>query len=81
VFWGYAALGVVKLLFTLGLSGAVEAEKDAVPETQPLLGAAPEMPVKKRSFLPHVSSESRAIALTLCLLFGLDAFASGLAPL
>lgn len=82
VFWGYAVLGGVKLLFTLGLSRAVEAEK--TEETQPLLGGETREEggkKKKMSLMPHVSAESRGIAVTLCLLFGLDAFASGLAPL
>lgn len=81
VFWGYAVLGAVKLLFTLGLSRAVEAESSH--ETEPLLSGETreEGAKKKMSLMPHVSAESRGIAVTLCLLFGLDAFASGLAPL
>jgi hypothetical protein len=31
--------------------------------------------------LPSISKESRVIVLNLCILFALDAFASGLAPL
>ncbi|KID83390.1 MFS transporter [Metarhizium guizhouense ARSEF 977] len=93
VFWGYAGLGVVKLLLTLGLSRAVEAEGKTATEggpagteteTEPLLAAAGEAPPERRSWrslMPHVTAESRAIAATLCLLFGLDAFASGLASL
>ncbi|KAK5998882.1 putative membrane protein [Cladobotryum mycophilum] len=39
-------------------------------------------PTKRRfSLLPDISKESYAILLKLCLLFGLDAFASGLASL
>ncbi|KID61561.1 MFS transporter, partial [Metarhizium hybridum] len=92
VFWGYAGLGAVKLLLTLGLSRAVEADgktategRPSGTETEPLLAAAAgEAPPQRRSWrslMPHVTAESRAIAATLCLLFGLDAFASGLAPL
>lgn len=80
VFWGYAVLGALKLLFTLGLSRAVEAEEVDV-ETEPLLNRETQVKRRWRSLVPHVSAESRAIAVTLCLLFALDAFASGLAPL
>jgi len=34
-----------------------------------------------RSMLPEISKESRIIVANLCILFALDAFASGLAPL
>lgn len=92
VFWGYAALGVVKVLLSIALSSAVEAEKKATPlpssETAPLLPTADvddgEEPKRKyafRSLLPDISKESRPIVFNLCLLFALDAFASGLAPL
>ena len=90
VFWGYAVIGVIKLLLTLGLSKACEAEKKqpapvADPETAPLLGDhAQAQKTKKstfRSLLPEISPESRIIVLNLCLLFALDAFASGLASL
>lgn len=90
VFWGYAAIGVIKLLLTLGLSNACEAEKkQPVPaadtETAPLLGdnAQAQKPKKStfRSLLPEISPESRIIVFNLCLLFALDAFASGLASL
>ncbi|KHN96187.1 Major facilitator superfamily domain, general substrate transporter [Metarhizium album ARSEF 1941] len=93
LFAGYALLGVVKLLLTLALSPAVEADRTKRngprSESEPLLNgqtAAPEeVPANARptwaSLVPHVTAESRAIAATLCLLFGLDAFASGLAPL
>ncbi|OAQ65835.1 MFS general substrate transporter [Pochonia chlamydosporia 170] len=80
IFWGYAVLGALKLLFTLGLSRAVEAEEVDV-ETEPLLNRETQVKRSWRSLVPHVSAESRAIAVTLCLLFALDAFASGLAPL
>lgn len=91
VFWGYAVFGMLKLLLTLALSKAVEQEKKvapiADPETAPLLGdgAEDEEYTKKGNWLlskmPKFSSESRIIVLNLCILFALDAFASGLAPL
>jgi hypothetical protein len=92
VFWGYAAVGLIKLCLAMALSKACEAEKKAPPpaadpETAPLLGdsAEDEEPKKKRSkllsMLPEISKESRIIVLNLCILFALDAFASGLAPL
>lgn len=90
VFWGYAVIGVIKLLLALGLSKACEAEhKQSVPtpdpETAPLLGDDVQSQKAKkstfRSLLPKISPESRIIVFNLCLLFALDAFASGLAPL
>jgi hypothetical protein len=92
VFWGYSAVGVIKLLLTLGLSNACEAEKKPLgpapasdPETAPLLGdnAKAHNPKKLaiRSLLPEISTESRLIVINLCLLFALDSFASGLASL
>jgi len=62
-------------------------------ETAPLLGDDVSPPVTKpypesqrrrgglTSLLPAISPESRGILLSLCLLFALDSFASGLAPL
>jgi len=98
VFWAYAILGVLMLLFTLPLSPATEAQPKTQnlagvqsvnedPETAPLLqdsSVTPEPKITKsrwRSALPQISSESRSIVLSLCLLFGLDAFASGLSAL
>ncbi|KAE9377095.1 MFS general substrate transporter [Stipitochalara longipes BDJ] len=92
VFWGYAAVGLIKLCLAMALSKACEAEKKqappaADPETAPLLGdgAEDEEPKKKQSrllaLLPEISKESRIIVVNLCILFALDAFASGLAPL
>lgn len=92
VFWGYAAVGIIKLLLTVGLSKACEAERkqpvptpDPDPETAPLLGDMVEAQKPKkstfRSLLPEISAESRVILLNLSLLFALDAFASGLASL
>lgn len=89
VFWAYAAFGILKLVLSLALSKAVEAEKQTAPptytETAPLLGGAAENDEPKRSkfrsLLPEISAESKVIVFNLCLLFALDAFASGLAPL
>jgi hypothetical protein len=89
VFWGYAAFGIIKFFLALALSKKCELEKKPVPaadpETAPLLGdGADDMEPKKskfRSWLPDISAESRVVVLSLCVLFALDAFASGLAPL
>jgi len=88
VFWGYAAFGVIKMILALALSKNVEAEKKKISppdtETAPLLGDSAEIiePKKSRlrSLLPNISAESKTIVSYLCLLFALDAFASGLAP-
>jgi len=92
IFWGYAIVGIIKFLLAISLSKAVEANKEkeiptAVdPETAPLLGDNSEEPERKtkssiRALLPKISVESRTIILNLCLLFAVDSFASGLAPI
>lgn len=90
VFWGYAAIGVIKLLLALALSKACEAEKKRPTpptdtETAPLLVADAQAQTKNksalRSLLPEISAESKMIVFNLCLLFALDSFASGLASL
>lgn len=91
IFWGYAVVGIIKLLLALALSTAVEAEKKVQtiqdPETAPLLGdgAEDEEPKKSQNWfmsrIPDIGIESRVIVFNLCILFALDAFASGLAPL
>lgn len=96
VFWGYAVFGFIKFILSLALSKNVEAEKKPKqaastgqdPESAPLLGngANGRAPAKEKkpsllALLPEISKESRVIVLNLCLLFALDAFASGLAPL
>ena len=89
VFWAYTAFGILKLILSLALSINVEAEKKTVPsaytESAPLLAGAAENDEPKkskfRSLLPEISAESKIIVFNLCLLFALDAFASGLAPL
>jgi len=95
IFFAYAVCGLIKLALALALSENIEADKPEAapqqdPETAPLLeendadeDAAPKKP-KKRSFasiLPSISPESRIIVINLCLLFALDALASGLVPL
>lgn len=93
-FAAYAALGLVKLLFTLCLSSKVEAESKKRPasgeadERTALLdaenGATTTARAKKsfvRSLLPDISAESRRVTVILCMLFALDSFGSGLAPM
>ncbi|RDW71787.1 MFS general substrate transporter-33 [Coleophoma crateriformis] len=92
VFWAYAVFGFLKFIFSIVLSNSVEAEKKQTapvqdPETAPLLGNGADAEVAKpkkssfKSLLPEISKESRLIVFNLCLLFALDSFASGLAPL
>jgi hypothetical protein len=90
LFYGYAILGVVKMLLALSLGKVIEVEKEPTPpiqnpETAPLLGDGAEDVLPKKSFtrskLPAISRESRVIVVNLCILFALDSFASGLVPL
>lgn len=90
VFWSYTVFGFVKFLLSVALSQAVEAEKKDGPindpETAPLLGDGVDEAVTKKkgyfaSKLPNISQESKFLVLNLCLIFGLDSFASGLVPL
>lgn len=88
MFFAYAVIGLIKFLLACSLSRNCEAEKKATPagdtETAPLLGDnGPKAKKSKpsRSLLPSISKESRVIVLNLCILFALDSFASGLAPL
>lgn len=91
IFFGYAAIGLLKLVLAGCLSKRCEAERPTHPastrdtETAPLIAnPAQENAVRKKqrkSLLPDISNESRGIFVKLALLFGLDAFASGLAPL
>lgn len=94
VYVGYAVLGLLKLTLTLLLSHSVESEKKKQQqqqaqvrdgETRPLLGdgTANTPPPKRglRALLPDISKESVPVVITLCLLFALDSFGSGLAPL
>ena len=88
IFFAYAVIGLIKFLLACSLSKNCEAEEKATPardtETAPLLGdngPKAKKPKPGLSLLPSISKESRVIVLNLCLLFALDAFASGLAPL
>ena len=89
IFYLYAVIGVIKFALACALSRKVEAEKKTTAsqdmETTPLLadGNMDEPKTKGRfaSLFPTVSKESRAIVVNLCILFALDAFASGLVPL
>lgn len=95
VFFGYAVIGAVKFALACALTKAVEAEKKrpapVEAEEEPLLSGdgavADHSTVKKEpkrswaSMLPDISPESRLIVLKLCMLFAVDNFASGLAPL
>ncbi|KAI1078093.1 MFS general substrate transporter [Whalleya microplaca] len=92
VYLVYAAIGLLKLALTLFLSHAVESEKkqqqlarETNNETTPLLnGNAEIVPQRKRglrALLPDISNESVSVVINLCLLFALDSFGSGLAPL
>ncbi|KND88846.1 putative membrane protein [Tolypocladium ophioglossoides CBS 100239] len=91
-FVGYAVLGLAKLMLALALSRAVKADRKPpeapTTETTPLLGEDQDAatPTKKKAkrwtaLLPEISAESKGITATLCILFALDSFASGLAPL
>ena len=91
VFFGYATIGVAKLLLTFVLSSKCEPDKPAPDpagpsETDPLLsngGAAPKKSKRKSllALLPTLSPQSRIVLINLSLLFAFDNFASGLAPL
>ncbi|KAI2628775.1 MFS general substrate transporter [Hypoxylon sp. NC1633] len=88
----YSVLGLVKLALTLLLSHSTESEKKQLQraqerdgETRPLLsensGASHNPKRGLRALLPDISKESIPVIIAICLLWGLDSFASGLAPL
>lgn len=92
IFYLYAGFGILKIILALSQSSAVEADKsepEVSSETEPLLqNAAESSPAqtKKRSWfgkrlLPKISAESKSVIASLCVLFALDSFASGLVPL
>ncbi|KAI1496684.1 major facilitator superfamily domain-containing protein [Biscogniauxia marginata] len=93
IYLGYAAIGLLKLVLSLLLSHSVESEKkqqqkpqERDQETAPLLNAREEVAprIKKggiRGLLPDISQESVPVVINLCLLFALDSFGTGLAPL
>ncbi|MCJ1284589.1 hypothetical protein MMC26_003922 [Xylographa opegraphella] len=86
-YFGYAALGLVKFILACGLSRRVEVDKAPAkddPATRPLLEneVGPEAGKRpKKSVIPSISKASKGIVVSLCILFALDAFASGLAPM
>lgn len=93
IFFVYAAVGLIKLLLTLALSRKVELEtvvEETTPaqqnETQPLLADSrtpqePVAPKPKKSAFASFDSDLWSLMIQLFILFGLDAFASGLASL
>lgn len=95
MFFAYSVCGLIKMFLALALSKNVEVDRPEAavqpdPEQAPLLGEnavdedpAPKKSKKRRfaSLLPQISPESRVIIINLCLLFALDALASGLASL
>lgn len=85
IFLVYAGVGVVKLIFTLGLSGKVEVEeREQSSETRPLLAeptGQEAAPAPKKSLFPSIEKDLWSLVIRLFILFGLDSFASGLASL
>ncbi|KAJ5974662.1 Major facilitator superfamily domain general substrate transporter [Penicillium waksmanii] len=91
IFFAYAGVGAVKLILTLALSRKVEVEeKQSEPqqqgETQPLLAdssSSQELaaPKSKKSIFASLDKDLWSLMISLFILFGLDAFASGLASL
>ncbi|KAF1984028.1 MFS general substrate transporter [Aulographum hederae CBS 113979] len=87
LFFAYAALGSIKFILACMLSKKCEAERENLPpgpETAPLLSGnslVAQHTKNRKSIFPTISSESRAIFSKLSILFALDSFASGLAPL
>ena len=91
IFYGYSALGALKFILVMFLGRAVEVdEKHLLPaetgETSPLLAQAPapEQPKAKPklwNILPDIDKKSLPVIIPLCLLFSLDAFASGVATM
>lgn len=87
IFFVYAGVGIVKLIFTLGLSSKVEVqeqEPEQNPETRPLLAEPTEeetAPAPKKSLFPSIEKDLWSLVIRLFILFGVDSFASGLASL
>jgi len=94
VFYGYAIIGVLKFVLACALTKSVEAEKEERPsnaEEEPLLSTdVTDIPTTNKNektnktwtaILPNISPESRAIVVKLCMLFAVDNFSSGLAPM
>ena len=95
IFFVYAAVGVIKLLLTFALSSDVEVtpireqQKPQNSETSPLLagshaaqqGQEVEAVPTKKSLWSSLDRDLTSLIIRLFILFGLDAFASGLASL
>ena len=88
IFYAYAGIGIIKCLLACCMSLRCEAEKppkvDTDQETTALLAQADTQrpsPSKDSSPKALFNPEYRGILLQLCLWLGLDALASGLAPL
>jgi MFS family permease len=87
IFFVYAGVGIVKLILTLGLSGKVEVQKEDASEngeTRALLDPNPEQEQeapKKKGLFASIEKDLWSLVIRLFILFGLDAFASGLASL
>lgn len=90
IFYVYAAVGLIKFLLTLTLTRAVEAtpkaqEQEQNGETRPLLQettpAEQQPPAPKKSLFSSLDQDLWSLMIRLFVLFGLDAFASGLASL
>jgi hypothetical protein len=93
VFYGYSAMGVLKLISAIILSAAVEVHHEPGQETPADNGEqAPLLPdntqaqnadqtQSKKQLRARISRESIPTVVTLCTLLALDSFASGLAPL
>lgn len=92
IYFVYTVVGIIKLGLALLLSKECEVHsqpKAANPtETAPLLGdgasqqnnADTKKKQRRWRLWPDISKESRVVLLQLCVLFALDNFASGLAP-
>ncbi|KAL4891381.1 major facilitator superfamily domain-containing protein [Aspergillus ambiguus] len=96
IFFAYAVIGGIKLMFSIALSSKIEAEvkkpvrpapqqptEPASNETQPLLGEQPNNTQSERKSLFYFLGDKSLVSLVIRLfvLFGLDSFASGLASL
>ena len=93
IFFAYAVLGAMNFLVTFFLSNEVELygrkeqrSSSGSEDEEPLISevedgeGGEERIGEKRSLLPNISKESRAIVFKLCCLFAVDSLASGLVP-
>lgn len=80
VFLIYAGLGFIKLVTAFLLSPACEADTPESKSEEAIPLTSEDEPVKTEvKLLPSLSQESKVVLIQLCLLMGLDSFASGLA--